>query len=292
MAKTIKFNLILDDYPVRNIEGLREHFSIEDILKYYEKGLLLRWLKVRGYDKLYEAVESIDKSLDKKEIVIALAKIFEVTEMDEGEIEKTVRILDYIKEENELNAIYKENAAAKDKIIEDYHVGYIQVIENMEENPDNMAVLKAAAIHMEREYLRLFEYNHRDLFFRLYESAPKAIFAILTRDKFRKYWIDEGANKEICEYIKNNLLVNSKVKEVLGDDLKIVKKDTQQMWDPIERPEVKLMVISIENGTFVKNAGEFSEKLSATDVNYKLLKFNGLEYQCNIANYELMYMEA
>ena len=51
MAKTIKFNLILDDYPVRNLEGLQEHFSIEDMLKYYDNGLLLRWLKVRGYEK-------------------------------------------------------------------------------------------------------------------------------------------------------------------------------------------------------------------------------------------------
>lgn len=50
MAKTIKFNLILDNYPVRNIEGLQEHFSMEDMLKYFENGLLLRWLDVRGYE--------------------------------------------------------------------------------------------------------------------------------------------------------------------------------------------------------------------------------------------------
>ena len=63
------------------------------------------------------------------------------------------------------------------------------------------------------------------------------------------------------------------------------------MWDPIERPEVKLMVLSIEPGTFIKNAGNFSEKLQNIDVNGKLLKFNGLEYQCNNEAYELLYME-
>lgn len=67
MAKTIKFNLILDNYPVRNIEGLQEHFSIEDMLKYFENGLLLRWLNVRGYDEQYTLVKNIDKSLEKKE---------------------------------------------------------------------------------------------------------------------------------------------------------------------------------------------------------------------------------
>lgn len=63
------------------------------------------------------------------------------------------------------------------------------------------------------------------------------------------------------------------------------------MWDPIERPEVKLMVINIEHGTFIKNAGNFSEKLEDTDVNDKLVKFNGLEYQCNDETCELLYME-
>ena len=63
------------------------------------------------------------------------------------------------------------------------------------------------------------------------------------------------------------------------------------MWDPIERPEVKLMVIKIASGTFIKNAGEFSEKLGDTDVNYRLLLFNGLEYQCNNEANELLYME-
>ena len=62
MAKTIKFNLILDNYPVRNIEGMQEHFSMEDMLKYFDNGLLLRWLDVRGYEKEYEKVSAIDKN--------------------------------------------------------------------------------------------------------------------------------------------------------------------------------------------------------------------------------------
>ena len=264
MAKTIKFNLILDNYPVRNIEGLQEHFSIEDILKYFENGLLLRWLNVRGYDEQYAAVEAIDKSFDRKEIVMSLVKIFEVVEMDIADIEKAIGILTYLDEEKELNAIYKENAYAKKQIIDDYHSGYTALIMHMEENKDSMALLKADAIQMEREYFGLFELNHYELYCRLVESTTKAIFA---------------------------LLATYKAKEILGDDLKIVKKNTQAMWDPIEKPEVKLMVISIKKGTFIKNAGNFSEKLGDTDVNDKLVKFDGLEYQCNDEDYELLYME-
>lgn len=75
MAKTVKFNLIMDNHPVRNIEGLQEHFSIEDMLKYYENGLLIRWLNVRGYYNYLEEVEKIDASEDKKIIITKLIKI-------------------------------------------------------------------------------------------------------------------------------------------------------------------------------------------------------------------------
>ncbi|MGP1598566.1 hypothetical protein [Peptoanaerobacter stomatis] len=291
MAKTIKFNLILDNYPVRNIEGLQEHFSIEDMLKYFENGLLLRWLNVRGYDEQYAAVEAIDKSFDRKEIVTSLVKIFEVVEMDIADIEKAIGILTYLDEEKELNAIYKENAYAKKQIVDDYHSGYTALIMHMEENKDNIALLKADAILMEMKYFGLFELNYYELYFRLVGSAPKAIFAILTRDAFRKFWIGEEANVRIYSSVKTALLATAKAKEILGDDLKIVKRNTQAMWDPIERAEVKLMVISIVEGTFIKNAGNFSEKLGNTDVNDKLVKFDGLEYQCNNETYELLYME-
>ena len=45
MAKTIKFNLICDDKPVRTIEDLQNNFSIEDVLEYYSnKFIFFRFL--------------------------------------------------------------------------------------------------------------------------------------------------------------------------------------------------------------------------------------------------------
>lgn len=291
MAKTIKFNLILDNYPVRTIEDLQEHFSIEDILKYFENGLLLRWLKVRGYVKQYEAVENIDKTLNKKEIILELVKIFNVVDIQYEDIEKSICILTYLEEENNLNLIYKENSFAKKQIIEDYHSGYTSLILHIEENKENMAILKADVLQLEKEYLGLYELNHFELYNRLVKSAPKAIFAFLTRETFRKFWIGEEADPTIYQSIKSELLAKNKSKEILGEDLKIVKRNTQAMWDPIERPEVKLMVISIELCTFIKNAGEFYEKLGYAEINNKLPLFNGLEYQCNDESNELLYME-
>ena len=64
MAKTIKFNLICDEKPVRTIEDLQDNFSIEDIYRYYGNGLLLRWLDVRGYVAEAEKVKAISSKDD------------------------------------------------------------------------------------------------------------------------------------------------------------------------------------------------------------------------------------
>lgn len=161
----------------------------------------------------------------------------------------------------------------------------------MEENKDNIALLKADVIQIEQEYYGLFELNYYELFFRFLSNAPKAIFVILTRDAFREFWIGEKANEKIYTTVKNELLQPNRAKQILGEDLRIVKRNTQAMWDPIERPEVKVMVIHITNGTFVKNANDYFEKKGSQDINDKLVKFDGLSYQCNNQSYELLYME-
>lgn len=292
MAKTIKFNLIMDGYPVRTIPGLQEHFSIEDILDYYDSGLLKRWLSVRGYDDYFSRVDAIDPSCTNEEIIMQLVQIFGI-ETDKQVIEESISILQFLHERNELNSVYNEMQYKKEQIIDDYHSGYKELIDNIVSHNDNMALLKADAIKMEAEYSGLFELDYQSLYFFMVKNAPKAIFAMLTRPMFREKWLSEEDNyKIIYESIKKYFLRDKqRIKDVLGDDLKIVHRNTQAMWDPIERPEVKIVAISIEYGTFIKNAGEFSEKLGSSDVNDKLLLMNGLEYQCNNESAELLYME-
>ena len=108
MAKTIKFNLICDDKPVRTIEDLQENFSIEDVLKYYQNGLLLRWLEVRGYESEYKKVSDISE-IEAIEIVKELIKIFDV-EADEKKVEEGVYMLQFLEERKELCEAYKQDS--------------------------------------------------------------------------------------------------------------------------------------------------------------------------------------
>lgn len=308
MAKTIKFNLVLDDYPVRNLEGVQEHFSIEDMVQYFRNGFLERWLEIRNYQKELEAVRGIGPDAGDDEVIKQLVTIFNIP-IDAADVELAIHVLGYLDEKKRQNAEYRRNSFERNQIVGDYHLGYEELIRQMEEHRGEMPVLKACAIEMEKSYLQLFQVDHARLFNRLMESAPQAVFAILTRTAFRKYWIpvmveDPDGNEEIAKdpwsneareeifnRIRHELLPVDQLKAILGEDLRVVTRNTQAMWDPIERPEVCIMILRMEKGTFIKNAGNFSEKLGAENVNEMFRRLNGLEYQCNDESLELLYME-
>ena len=121
MAKTIKFNLICDDKPVRTIEDLQNNFSIEDVLVYYNNKLLHRWLDVRGYSDELEKISSItsEKTL---EIIKELIIIFNVAS-NEKKIEEAVYMLEYLDERKELCDIYSKNDFKTKSVIDDYQTG-------------------------------------------------------------------------------------------------------------------------------------------------------------------------
>lgn len=289
MAKTIKFNLTLDGMPVRTLEGVRENFSIEDILGYYENGLLARWLKVRGFESELEAVKNINKEESIKNKIKELVKIFNI-ETDDDVIDKGLEIVEYSKLFRELNAIYAQQAYDKKMIIEDYHKGYDMLINHIIENKENMAVLKADSKVMEDEYAELFKLDNVNLYNRLFEEAPKAIFTFLMRDTFRKCWlVDE--NNSVIKSITSNLLEIDFAKEVLADDLRIVSRDTDGVFDEIVSSEKKVMLITIGANAFARGAGNFGEKLSREDINGKLPILDGLLYNCTNAYRELLYVE-
>ena len=91
MAKTIKFNLICDNKPIRTIDDLQDNFCIEDIFDYYENGLLLKWLKVRGYDKQAEEVSKIGEEESEK-IISKLIEIFEIEKTDRELINEIFKV--------------------------------------------------------------------------------------------------------------------------------------------------------------------------------------------------------
>ncbi len=311
MAKTIKFNLICNNNPVRTIEDLQNNFSIEDILKYYENKLLHRWLEVRGYTNELEKVNAIRVG-ESLEIIKELIKIFNV-ESDEKKIEERVYIFEYLNEQKLLNSIYKEENYKIKSILEDYQTEYRQLISDILDYPNDIAKIKANIKKITTDYKWILELSHRELFFLLKEESPLAIMCLLMNQDSRKYYlpckeevilspweillgatkdnIDTDPDKkemfnEICSMIRTE-----NFKENLKENLLSFSGITDGYWKDIESKGKKYMIISMEHGDFVRPAGISGGDLSSDDVTYKFVIIDGIDYKSNYSSHEILYME-
>lgn len=329
MAKTIKFNLICDDKPVRTIEDLQENFSIEDVLKYYQNGLLLRWLEVRGYESEYRKVSDISE-IETLEIVKKLIKIFDV-EVDEKKVEEGVYMLQFLEERKELCETYKQDSIKAQGIIDDYQTGYKQLIDGIIENPNDVARIKANIAELMSGYKWAMDLNHRQLFWELKELSPLAIMCFLMNDEARKYYLpmpvrrdnasdadeeEKRVNIAVAAFVKkeddstavsydteNNadkrnmynaicsMLKSSDFVSRLGDNLHVFAGVTDGYWKDLETKGKKYMIISMGSGDYVRSAGLQGGDLASTDIENKFVIVDGIDYKSNSSSRQLLYME-
>ena len=77
VIKTIKFDLPIDGIRVKNLEELREHFTVE-ILALYEDGRLLKWCHARKMLDEVRGLEAIPATLSRTELLKKLCDIFSI----------------------------------------------------------------------------------------------------------------------------------------------------------------------------------------------------------------------
>lgn len=305
MAKTIKFSLICDGNPVRTLEDLKNNFSIEDIITYFNNKLLHRWLSVRGYNVELEKVEKL-QNLDCLELVKELIKIFDV-ETDPITIAENTYILQYKQERELLLEEYKKMDFKASAIIDDYHTGYRELIDTILENKNDIAKIKAAIKEIDRKYSNLYEMDYSSLFYNLSINAPMAVFVMLMNDNMRKKYLPLSITKEdetvtndivndrdkshmyrlICELVSDyNILV-----KILGDNLKSFAGVTDGYWKDVEPKGKKYMILSMEHGNYIRSAGVLGGDLDSDDINEKFVLLDGIDYKSNNEYDKLLYME-
>lgn len=304
MAKTIKFNLICDNKPVRTIEDLQNNFSIEDILEYYSSKLLHRWLEVREYMEELEKVNAItaEKPI---EVIRELIKIFNVV-TDDKKIEEGVYMLEYLDERMELCSVYeKENYKVK-SIIEDYETGYRQLVEGILDNPTDIGKIKANIAEMVANYSWVLELNHRELFYALEEKSVLAVMCMLMNEQFRKYFlpvedvredgivvsdIDSDSDKLEMFQCICAMITRTDFRTELGDNLLMFSGITDGYWKDLEPKGKKYMIISMGSGDFVRASGLSGGDLSKAEVINKFVIVDGIDYKSNSSSRQLLYME-
>jgi len=304
MAKTIKFNLICDEKPIRTIEDLQNNFSIEDVLAYYNNKLLHRWLNVRGYDSELEKVSAIASS-DPMEIIKELILIFDVV-ADEEKVEESVYMLRHLDERKELCAIYEQENYKTKNIIEDYEAGYRQLVDGILANPSDAAVIKANIAEIVSNYAWILELDHRNLFHILRGNSILAVMCLLMNERSRNYYIPteitgedgvvtldttKNADKktmfdDICFMIRR-----SDFATVLEGNLISFSGMTDGYWKDLEPKGKRYMIVSMGDGDYVRSAGHSGGDLSSADIKNKFVIVDGIDYKSNSDVRKLLYME-
>ena len=313
MAKTIKFNLICDNYPVRTIEDLQEHFSFEDVCKYYNNKLLHKWLKVREYEKQLKKVEAI-KSKDKIEILKELAQIFEVM-LDEEEV---YHIILRDKKEKKTVPVVNEK---KEDIIQEYAKGYDELVQQMLDAPDDINKIKIRIQCIVKNYMWVFKRDYKNLFYTFYDNnAWNVIMCLLMNLESRKYYIYGSSNYAA---VKNEGYILKQEREEerhkileycasIASDSKIRKKlhctcvthlNTEGQWYRLRAEGKRFMLIHMTSGSCIKlssgkttkktdNIREVSEDVLAwQNVNGHYPIVDGILYKSNSTMNSLYYME-
>lgn len=291
MAKTIKFNLICDEKPIRTIEDLQNNFSIEDVLTYYNNKLLHRWLSVRGYDAELKAVSAITTD-DSIEIIKELIHIFNV-ETDEKKVEESIYMFQYQEERRQTYEIYKIENYNVVNIIEDYEHDYLQLVRGILLNPNDVSLIKANIAEMVSNYDWVFELNHRELFWDLMKRSPLGVMCLLMNEESRKYYLPGGDNEDkkrmfqaIC-----NLIEQSDFEKLLGENLITFSGMTDGYWKDLEPKGKKFMIVSMEIGDFVRSAGKSGGDLTGSDIKNAFVILDGIDYKSNYSSHKLRYME-
>lgn len=103
-------------------------------------------------------------------------------------------------------------------------------------------------------------------------------------EKFEKD--DYYCPAEIHEFI-----VYEKSFSLLPSHIKIFSGKTDAYWKDIEPKGKTFMIISMENGNKLRNAGANGEELTAEDINGKFIFSDGIDYMSNSDSDKLIYME-
>lgn len=313
MAKTIKFNLICDGQPVRTIEDLQENFSVEDMLGYFESGLLLRWLKVRDYKDEYKEVSEISTK-DDLEIAKKLIKIFNV-ETDEKEIAKDIYMLQFLKERSQKISKYDSNRLETVEIVKDYTKEYADLVKEIMDNSDDISRIKANITEIVNNYKPVLQLNYRELFWKMADrDYLLVIMCFLMNSVTRKYYLDAGQPendeknmdttikkdkeeiyKKICSYFEPSADIYKSTEDdivkVLGDNVSVFDGKTDEYWKDLEVKGKKYMILGIGTRDKVRAAGDHNGDLSYEDVNNKFPIVDGIDYMSNSTTSKLMYME-
>lgn len=310
MLKRIKFNLLLGNKYCKNLEEVKNNFNIHDILDYFDKGILEKWLTAQNLNDVNEKVSAIDKKADIYKKVNSLMEIFYEDE-DENNIKEMSKEATYMiefenKRKDDLE-VFSKNDFKEKEVIDNYFKNYEDIVNLIIEKKEDYEFIKSSVKNISDNFMNAFEYNYFNLFEKL--SSNECIFGMLSifaNESTRKYFLNsENIMKAMDNIITHSYynpgsgtytykfgLYGKKLEEnsYLLNKLKIHSQDTKKHFSTVVENK-KCLILHMESGCNVTSFKDKSKEYSYTDINNKFLILDGITYMGASKSAQLVYME-
>jgi hypothetical protein len=231
MTKAIKFNLLLDKHPVRDLD---------DLLTAYHSHTLHRWLEVRGLTAEIEQLNAI-KSTDELSIASALCELFQEN-ISEADIKIAVYPLEFRQQQQQQLKELDSQKFEKNAVIKSYHAGYKKLCAEMLEKAEDYPFLKAAVNTLWTDYAQLFSVDFDRFFDEFIEKSSLTLFTMLANDDYRQSELFKLKRKESV-FSRIPSPCAGKGKE--GNTIKYESNTKELNWASIT--DQKVIIKSIDN---------------------------------------------
>lgn len=277
MTKAIKFNLILDGRPVRNLDELKDSFNIEELITSYRNGLLVRWLDTRGlYNEIAELEEIPEDDMEAAKL---LCTVFHM-DLSNNQVEKAVFPFFFRKKERELLDRYNELKDKRNEVVRAYHEDYRNLLLSIEHQSKSYSFVKSAVEMIFNNYFELYLLDAVAFYERFITDHPLVILALLANTDMRPHIAKELI--QVKKDIESNVLIPH-VESFSGI--------TEGYWKDLKPKGTKYLIIHMVTGNFVRSCGLSGEELKSSDVNGKFPILDGVDYKSNNSSHKLLYME-
>lgn len=298
MAKTIKFNLKCNGQTVRTPEDLQENFDLDDVLFYYRKNLLKRWLEVRGFSEQAEKVENI-KAEDDMEIAATLMEIFGM-EKDDTAL-ASIRLH---KEWETLCDRKREKIAQMKTTIAAYVEAYQNLTEELADTTKTPGEVKACIKEIADNYYEVLKQDHRRLFWELVSTAPQSILCMLMNEKTRDFYlpVEIGAPiygdvplsdqirrqdqvkiyQKVCSIIEDTSLLHTLVER--GFVKAIDGESITDIWIPLHTGKAMVLKLSTQSRIRPEGSSDSDAIIGAAQIKDKFVLLSNTEFYPNSAD--------
>ena len=305
MAKKIKFNLKFGETSIRTLSDLRENFSPDDVLDFFENGVLYKFLERRDYQEEAEKIKKLAAGQSRGDLEASLRGILDILGLsaEKDALEEYLEARRFRLERERRLAAYIDDVSKEQKVIIEYFDGYEETVKGLIENRDDLGKIRAHTKELLDHYKLILGIDHSALLERL--TKTKALYPVLhmlSHDFFRNCWgVDfnfvEG--EEVVRFMAWEGFINS-INSVTSRQsggtsipwlIKADNKKFSQHWEDIEVRGKKYMILHAPPQAKIREPNDVKNEFTANEIISKFKTFDGIQFRCQAKSNPLIYVE-